>query len=375
MAATTAVSLYACLPDLESPTPAVPPPVVVRPVTCGDGLIDPAAGEECDPSDAGDAGVRGCTRDCVAECEGKVLDPAGGHCYFTLPGVADFATATQACASRAAHLVTFASADEVAAVATGLRKPEGDAGARTYWVGLHLISNGVPGLARYANVTGEEPGFSAPSQCPGCYGDLGEATAFPKLDAGPEAGAYDCLVAGTHAVPTDPWYRLPCTARANVVCEREPVGTRAYPCNGGTCVQLARTIGSRRYLFVPIASTAAEAARSCAQLPGGNLVVYRSNEEREELFRELGRARVLEAFHEFWIGLAFDAAAGIWKWGDGVSAENRVPWAEGEPKNALPVRAYSARATGSYDTELARSLGGDGQLPYLCEYAAIIPSP
>lgn len=366
--AAAVLSAYACLPELEGPPAGPAAPMVVRPVTCGDGLIEPAASEECDPGDAGDAGVPGCTRQCVAACEGQVLSDTR-HCYFFLPGILDFAAATQACASRGAHVVTFASADEVASVSSELPKPKGAADARTYWVGLRQILNGGPGLARYASVTGDEPGFSPPSQCPGCYGDLGGAAAFPKLDAGADAGPYECVVAGTRAVPTDPWYRAACGTRANVVCEREPVGTRAYACNGGTCIQLALTMAVKRYLFVPSPSTPAEAARSCAQLAKGRLVVYASNEEREELFRELGRARVLSAFPEFWIGLSFDADSGAWAWEDKVSADNRAPWAEGEPKSAAPVRAYSARATGSYDTQLARSLTGDGELPFLCEYA------
>ncbi len=379
-AALALLSVYACLPDLVEPPAATP--VGVRPVACGDGFIDPAAGEECDPGDTDDAGVAGCTRDCKAVCEGAVV-PASqgaktGHCYFALDTPLVFDDATRACAARAAHLVTVSSSSELASPPLAFATAGADAGeaGRTYWIGLTQLTPDT-GLQRYLAVA-TEPGFAPPARCPGCYGNVGAmmspSATFPKLNA-TDTGA-TCVVARSPSVGGEPWYRVPCTEPRDVVCEREPVGTRSYACNGGICVTLALTERSKRYLYVPAPSGPHEAARACAQLSNGNghLVVYGSNGEREELFRELGLARVLEANRDFWIGLAFDVDAStatdaaVWAW-DGVSTRpiDLRPWAEGEPQSTMPVRAFS-RASGTYDTELAHADSATAQYPYVCEY-------
>jgi hypothetical protein len=382
LGAAMTLAFFACLPDLVAPDapPALEPiesgdsndaavdvDGAPPPRTCGDGIINVDAGESCDPGKVGEAGVAGCTQACAAKCEGIVIG-ASGHCYFGLPNPLPFEDAERACVNRRAHVVTFASADEFTIVAKKIPLP---ASAQNYWVGLKALA-GDTMLARFLSATEDEPGFAPSARCPGCYGNVGtrapEST-FPRLS--PDGGAASCVVSPRRFVPGDPWFRAQCSTPQSVLCEREPVGTRAYPCARGTCVQLARTEATKRYLYVPIRKIAVDARRSCKQLASGRLVAFGSSDEREELFRELARAGALDAMREFWIGLAFDADAGVWRWDDGIPAttDDRIPWADGEPKSSAVDRAYAARVTGEYDTQLARSASGDASLPFVCEYA------
>src|SRR5438552_10091057 len=93
----------ACLPDLVLTDAA---PDAAAPV-CGDGRIDPAAGEECDPGTTPAAGCANCKVQCD---DGGGIDPASLHCYFQAGQATQFTGADQTtCGAAGAHVVTFAS--------------------------------------------------------------------------------------------------------------------------------------------------------------------------------------------------------------------------------------------------------------------------
>src|SRR5579863_639703 len=61
------VAAGACIPDLPQDQTVPPPPASGG--TCGDGYIDLAAGEECDPG-VPDAASLGCSDRCKVTCSG-----------------------------------------------------------------------------------------------------------------------------------------------------------------------------------------------------------------------------------------------------------------------------------------------------------------
>lgn len=387
----TALVLGACLRDLPERAFGTDGGGVSP---CGDGLIEPAAGEDCDPGD-GRPSERGCLR-CTVDCEdGGVRDPTSNHCYFLGAPTADLAAAEGACRSLGAHVVTLGSDEERRALLEmGLLGPLGETGR--FWIGLRATSGGPDGgVPSFASVAGGEPGWAPSSRCPGCY-DLGPAGPGSGPSAGllpwpssPPAGQL-CATAG--ASPTAPTVNTyPCDVRGtegvptpSVVCEREPLGSRARYCNGPLCVQVVRTIASRkRYLYVATAVRSDEAVAACDGL-GGRLVVLDTREEREQLVLELTRAGVLSAKPAFWIGLrrsspgpagpsercGGDGGPPVFRWEDCAPEGVLRPsvWGDGEPKAKGPARAYLS-VGGGYDSQLAHAEDFDDgvELPFVCE--------
>ena len=151
---------------------------------------------------------------------------------------------------------------------------------------------------------------------------------------------------------------MPCTdppgvdAGYEVVCEREPVGQRSSACGGPLCMTLPATAGKKRYVVSLGTATADEAAQFCADFDGGALVTIASNEEREQLARELRMLVPSERGSvQVWIGLTH-APAG-WQWDDGSDAA--PPWAEDEPSAAGTGRAFMRLDENVFDTQLVKT--------------------
>ncbi len=346
-----ALLVAACLPDLrEFPAETVGG-------RCGDGYVDGPTGaapeEACDP---GDVGALGCSPTCALVCEGGVR-LATKHCYFLAGSTNSYAAAAERCRAAGAHVVTFGGADEIASVDAIV--PAGD-----YWVGL------VKDLTTEAYTPERglgEPGYPAPPKtgpCPGCFARADPGQSFPA-EAG-ASGELGCLIARRGA--TSPWRAAPCAraSPADVVCEREPPGTRAEGCPGGVCVRLSPT--TKRYLFVPAPALEPEAAAGCASF-GARLVLLESPEEREELAREI--ARLSPDLAGVWIGLARAAGATAFLWDDEAAPTSRREpmWADKEPQATGPSRAYLDLTRGGYDTRLVRARDEAGKTrPYVCQY-------
>ena len=386
-------SVASCIPDLPSEPPHSDAGVLAAPAGyCGDGYIDPAAGEECDPGvTPGDAGIAGCTATCKVDCSGGWIWPNNLHCYQAIGTawsaknpVYGFQPATNLCQARGpgnAHVVTFASDEEFQAVTGAL-----DAG--TFWVGLSL---GTPGYASFAMY---EPGWS--TSCSGCFArTVGpDAGLTPYLDgsAPADAGPVECVIASSQ--PQQPWQQYPCAltpsprrpSPVSVICEFEPVGRRSMPCEAGTCIDLAVTHGSKRYVYQERAASADQAEAACSALHG-HLVVLQSSDEREQLWREL--SQVVSQPREVWIGLAQVGGTPrqrpTWQWDDNQPAQAYASeWGDLQPtpRSLNPAlattttRAYLQHASpvspAPYDDTLAHNDNGSvSMLPYVCQ----IPVP
>lgn len=381
-ASALAAIAVACLPDLAD----IPPDTTafesgVGPfVGCGDGVIASLddggdAGESCDPNsvDAQVPGCRSCQLECPSPPRGK-LDPTSGHCYFVARSESTYSGANSLCQVEGAHVVTLGSAAEVDFVKSLLVPGDDVAG---YWVGLSR----VPALgSAYGPSHLEEPGFPYPAAagaaagpCAGCFG-LGadpDAGAFPLEDA--SSGDAPCVVARVSS-----WLQVECNKgppRA-VLCEREPLGFRAYPCGGALCFSLVSTSSTKTYLVDVSAADPDQAARSCAALDGGSLVVLDSAEEREQLAHEILALDPNAVEQQLWIGLSADA--GTWTWGDGVAASARpLVWGNAQPAtpDSGAARAFMRlRGSGlvtpvaAYDTQLAYADDG-ARTPrlYICQ--------
>ena len=99
-------------------------------------------------------------------------------------------------------------------------------------------------------------------------------------------------------------------------CEREPeVGTRTDRLLGGGCVLHPSAAGrwrSKRYVLLGSSVDAVSAFAACRAL-GGQLAVFKSPEEREQVGYEIGRQTVIDGgASDFWIGLAADGSAWAW---------------------------------------------------------------
>jgi hypothetical protein len=288
---------------------------------------------------------------------------ADRHVCFPLPGTP--------------HVVTFASEDEFRAVA-----PTVDAG--WFWVGLLETMNNND----YISEAQWEPGWVA--QCPGCYLHTTDLTAgLPKSNVGGTGGDY--CVQGSSDVKQPAWQMLPCSGlnpALPVVCEREPVGSQSRECDAGTCIDLVWTLGTKSYVYVAAPLPANRAESTCRGL-GGRLVVLRSRDEREQLWKELGKQMPVPP--SVWIGLsetsggagadggfgdasAADAAgASVWVWDDDASVDAYVsPWGYDQPRTTAnrSQRAYlmNEQPAASDDTT-ARNEGPvpEAGLSYVCE--------
>jgi hypothetical protein len=379
-------TLLGCIPDPPLDSPSSPPPSeagAAGPVAgyCGDGFIDPVAGEQCDPGTIpGEGGIAGCSSDCQVECPGGLVWNRNNHCY-QMAGTAfalqtdtfGFPSAAGLCQSEGSHVVTFASQDELEAVV-------GQFDAGTFWVGLQT------GSAGYDSVVPYEPGWSA--TCPGCFAVTSDAGLAPYSDPLADGGTANCVAAPGD--PTQPWQQYPCSmtprfrsAPVQVICEFEPVGRRSTPCEAGTCIDVVATYLTKRYVFVENSLSADDAASSCATL-GGTLVVLETPEEREQLWLELSRLTAVSP-GAIWIGMSEVEGAGgqsPWQWDDGESElAYPSPWGDMQPARGRPFgsprnpggsfttrRAFLWHQSGEDDT-LAHNDYPFAALPYVCELA------
>jgi hypothetical protein len=353
------------------------------PAGCGDGYIDLAAGEQCDPGSPGSA-VGGCNADCTMQCSADAgfVWAKNNHCY-ELAGIASslYGATRTLCyppgTAQPAHVATFASEEEFTAVAARV-----DAG--WFWVGLQEPMNNND----YTSVAQFEPGWLA--QCTGCYVHTTDVTmGLPKSPV-VGTGGYYC-VQGSSDLKQRAWQMVPCAGidpGLPVVCEREPVGTQAHPCEAGTCIDLVWTQGTKSYVYGAEALTADEAEAACRGI-GGRLVVLRSRDEREQLWKELGKL-TSGVPGSVWIGLsevvvsggdagvsdgstaADSSAASVWVWDDDAGVDAYVsPWGYDQPRTtAHSPRAYllNEQPQASDDTTARTDpLVAPGTLPYVCE--------
>jgi hypothetical protein len=300
------------------------------------------AGESCDPGEAlGTARAPGCAT-CRFECPDGAIDDAG-HCYFLVGSARTFQDAVQTCANASAHLVTFASEREALFVGA-LARGRADTG---HWVGLSK----KPELGNAYGPTGViEPGWPSPGEtCPGCFAIGSDGGAFAPYPDGLSVER-QCLVARDGA-----WLGVASEGTLDhaIVCEREPVGQRAFYCGGPYCTTVPVTAGSKRYVISVVQASAAEANELCrTAYASESLVMFDTREEREQLARELGA--LFPSAEELWIGLR-TTAEGEWTWEDGVpvgSGARPLPWGSGEP--ATPSGRAFIRLSNTVDTQLAR---------------------
>jgi hypothetical protein len=369
----------ACIPDLiTDPLPdATPAPQIGA--FCGDGIItlgqydggfaDLAAGEACDPSEAG---TLGCTHNCQIDCDGGLLDPNTNHCYFSVQSATSLgegeSSADALCQKQNAHAVTFVDDNERDLVVSHFNKK---LDASAFWVNLTLLSDqgGYVPNPRKSEIV-YEPGWS--STCPGCYAppNVTPDAGIPMLV--PDAGGNCVIDVGARLG----WSAFPCTqipTPVPVICEREPPGELWSPCNGGYCASVPQTAGKKRYLYSPNPATSDVASAACIGL-AGSLVIFESVEERETLLRELLREFDVQQVEspptDAWIGLSFPGDAGpSFAWDNGTPIMES-PWGDNQPVDAAPpLRAYVLLASGTYDVQLAHD---DIQVarPYICQLPA-----
>jgi hypothetical protein len=396
-----AVVVGACLPGL---TPSL----------CGNGHID--YGESCDPGANTNAG---CTSFCQIICPNTPEDggrafldsPSSNHCYFTSNSLETFDNGTYTCGLQDAHLVTFVDDNEVAKVVANLGAawPEG-AG---YWVGFYRQSPSGP----YSAAAPNEPGWATgensvgfPYACTGCFLHGLVSGPPPDGDGGAEAGPAEAILSADLSYDDGTMEAMGRRVGAQVVCEREPVGSRSVPClDGMFCFDVLVTETSdagrsKRYVYNPTPLTASSAEAYCRGITDGgasSLVVFSSRAEREQVIYELSQVSLLqgggsglEDGFSFWIGLTGqvvgpdggapvdagpDAGAPTvkWLWDDGVQAYRRpMVWGNGEPvapntKSPSQVRAF-VELYDSYDTGLAHARAATPGAPHysaaVCQY-------
>jgi hypothetical protein len=355
------VAVQACIADLPPDQTAPSPPTNLG--QCGDGYIDLAAGEECDPGTP-DAASAGCSARCKVLCSGLKW-AINDHCY---EATSDTAASLQGGASsRCAafrglgHVVTFASEREFDSVSRYLE----DADAGAFWVGLWQAPD------RFNSVSAYEPGWS--DTCPGCYAH----TLDPKapLPRSPEAiadpGAAGC-VEGLPDSGKGTWLQYPCSGagRLAIVCEHEPEGVHSTTCEAGICVELVATHTAKTYVYEPLAQTWTDAEAQCRSL-GGTLVVLDSRDEREQLWLELSRLRVPPT--RIWIGLApaepAEPDASRWIWDDDADAPDAhpSPWGIGQPSRDAPAFLLHSPTQPPVDDTLAHTDPSIHALPYVCQ--------
>jgi hypothetical protein len=367
IAASAAVAVVAagisCISDLP---PDRPPPAAVP--GCGDGYIDLAQGEQCDP---GDAGSSGCTSTCRVLCPRGLVWPNNNHCYQLAATSQRSLTpegASLLCTDLGGHVVTFASEDEFQRVANHFQAVD----AGLFWVGLQISGNAYLSLGAY------EPGWG--TKCSGCYAYTVDASqGLPRSDASAPTTGQGCVAAST-AIQVTSWMTYPCNAPpTHVICEREPSGVQSKECDAGVCIDLVATHGAKRYAYQAAPVKADVAETMCHGLDGG-LVVLQSRDEREQLWHELSKLQPPPL--RVWIGLhlvdggATDGGA-AWVWDNGVVANDAdaypSPWGNAQPVADGPTpRAYLSSAapftSPTFDDTLAHN---DDRtvttLPYVCE--------
>jgi hypothetical protein len=346
----------ACIPDLppdRSSAAAVGP-------GCGDGYIDLAAGEECDPG-AVDAASQGCSDQCKVVCSGLRWS-GNDHCYELM---ASAAALQGHCANfgGSGHVVTFASEAEFDAVAAYLS----DAGAGAFWVGLWEAPD------RFNSVVANEPGWSA--ACPGCFAH----TLDPRLPLGRspqslgDASATGCVEGFASRAS---WLEYPCSGSSplRVVCEHEPNGVHSRSCEAGVCIDLVATQRAKSYVYEPLPASWVDAESRCRDL-GGSLVVLESRDEREQLWFEL--SKLPSSPTRVWIGLApsaddaGDDAGTVWTWDDGTNADapdaHPSPWGIGQPSAPAPAFLDNTPSQAPVDDTLAHTDSTVRALPFVCQ--------
>jgi len=357
------VAAASCIPDLPAD---VPPPAPVP--GCGDGYIDLAQAEQCDPGPlAGDAGTSSCAS-CRVRCPTGFVWPTNDHCY-QLAGQnmkSLVGGAQNECENLGSgHVATFASEEEFAAVTGHFR----DVDAGWFWVGLELSANQFQSIVPY------EPGWG--TRCSGCYAHTADPTkALPHSDAS-APGSMEPCVAASMSAEASTWTTYPClnAPATRVICEREPSGAH-FRCDGGVCgIDLVATHGVKLYEYVASPATATDAAAACRRL-GGRLVVLGSRDEREQLWHELGRLDPPPV--RIWIGLALVGGAAEdggpqWLWADDASADapdaRPLPWGYAQPASGTSATAAYARhqVPSTLDETLAYNGSPSDALPYVCE--------
>ncbi len=366
------VAAGACIPDL--PPDRAPPSsdagTQETQGTCGDGYIDLAAGEECDPPQRDDAGSLGCSNQCKVVCSGLKWS-LNDHCYELMAATATSlqGQAGARCATfrGGGHVVTFASEEELDAVTRYLT--HADAGP--FWVGLWEAPD------RFNSVNAYEPGWSP--TCAGCYAHaLDTKAALPRSREAIADETAGACVEGFPDPSTGYWLQYPCSGSAalRVVCEHEPEGVHSTPCEAGTCINLVATVATKRYVYeaLPLAWTDAEAL--CRGL-GGTLVVLQSRDEREQLWLELSRLSIPPP--RIWIGLspaspAEAPDASVYVWDDGTDGEAPgaypSPWGIGQPSGSAPAFLSHSPTQPPVDDTLARADPTVRTLPYVCQIVA-----
>ncbi len=366
------VAPLSCVPDLPPDQAPALAAAVPDAGLCGNGIIDLAAGEECDPSsELGPSTV--CSVNCKMICAGLKW-PGNDHCYELQPTQTDLPmSAVTACnALNGSHVATFASEAEFQAAIQYAR--DNSLAANDFWVGL------VAGEFRYGSVLSDEPGWSP--ACSGCFAHTDDAAAPLHLPKGVVAGA-GCVVStfpAADAPTVPPWDQHACSGLLpiHVLCEREPVGTRAYPCDGGSCLDLVATFGAKHYFFpdlLPVGKLPASEAKAACAAAGGSLVVLESRDEREQLWHELGQLENLAGVNDdVWIGLGTDDG-GTWTWDDGtrIDAGYPSPWAIGQPASASGrAFTYFDPLEMPVDNTLAQSASGDAGVSdpkrFVCQF-------
>jgi hypothetical protein len=335
--------------------------------TCGDGYIDLAGGEQCDPPNQ-----TFCTADCKVNCPGGFVWPKNNHCYQLLatsernyPNGAMSAVGLCSQAAPNGHPVTFASEEEYQAVLAYYADAGG--GGAPFWIGL-IYDSPTPN-GHYASAAPYESGYR-PS-CPGCYAHTPDPSAFLQ---GNQMG---CVQAAPAAHPTA-WQTTNCynVPPTRVLCEREPSttpGSQTIHCDAGLCIDLVWTYPKKTYVYVESPASPDDAAQHCRTL-GGHLVVLESQDEREQLWYQLSRPSVTTTPSQFWIGLARDG--GSWVWDDDAGADAYPPeWAWSRPMAPGPgvqTRAYLYYLMNlSFSTLAFNDAPLTATLTYVCE----LPGP
>jgi hypothetical protein len=349
------LAAMACIPDLPNGSQAttqdgsVSGPEGGKPF-CGDGIID-LPGEQCDPGTVD--GSAYCTAACKVVCDGGFLWSRNDHCYFDIPpGAVSLNEANGKC-TGGAHVVTFASEDELEAVAGAI-----DAGA--FWIGLNFDTT----TSGYTSEHSLEPGWEP--TCPGCFAHVPDPTQPLPGDGGFCVEGFSDL--------TSSWQQYSCSGgrRIHVICEREPAGTLQRACvdAGITCIELAWTTGLKRYVYfhnaAPSDGPDGSAEQTCESL-GGSLVVLESRDEREQLWKAVGATQ-----SSFWIGLSLGEGGSSWVWDDDASDDAYAsPWGARMPREPGGTRAFFFQNGGTpaaVDDTLARNGNGASSFfPFVCQ--------